>query len=104
MRLARVRSSLSRKKRLLFWSILSFIPVLTLELGLRVYSAFQVGPSMLFYGTRVAHKNGDVHSGDMSMYDGYFKYYPHQERFTRDCETGRLIRVTINSSGFRGRE
>src|SRR5262245_44239882 len=104
MRQASARTSLSRKKRLLFWLILSCVPVLTLELGLRVYFAFQVGPSMLLYGTRLAHKNGDVHSGDMSIHDTYFKYYPHQERFTRDGETGKLLRVTINSSGFRGRE
>src|SRR5262249_35329882 len=104
MRHAPLSSSLPLRKRLLFWSILLLLPVLLLEVGLRLYFAIQVGPSMLFYGTRLAHKNGDVHSGDMNIYETYFKYYPHQQRFTRDCETSRLIRVTINGSGFRGRE
>ena len=76
-----------------------------LESGLRAYFAFQLGSSVLFYGTSLnRQKSGDAHSGDMNLRDKYFKYHPHQERFTRDKETGRLIRATINSSGFRGRD
>jgi lysophospholipase L1-like esterase len=95
----------SRKTRLLFWVVILIIPVVTLELGLRAYFAFQLGPSMLFYGTSLnREKSGDAHSGDMNLLGEYFKYHPHQERFTRDQRTGRLIRATINASGFRGKD
>ena len=94
---------LSLCKRLLFWLILVTVPVLSLELGFRAYFAYQLGSGVVFYGTRLnREKCGDAHSGDMNLLGGYFKYHPHEERFTRDKESGRLIRVTINSSGFRG--
>ncbi|MFQ5510413.1 MAG: SGNH/GDSL hydrolase family protein [Candidatus Krumholzibacteriia bacterium] len=92
-------------KKLLFWAIIVAVPLGTLELGLRTYFAFQLGSSMLFYGTRLnRQKSGDAHSGDMHLHDNYFKYHPYEERFTRDHESGRLIRATINGSGFRGRD
>ncbi|NIO29579.1 MAG: hypothetical protein GTO29_13610 [Candidatus Latescibacteria bacterium] len=105
-RKARIKfSTLSWKKRILFWLIIIAIPVVSLELGLRIYFAYQLGSSMLFYGTSLnRQKCGDAHKGDMNFLHKYFKYHPHQERFTRDQETGRLIRATINSSGFRGRD
>ena len=97
--------TLSRAKRLLFWMIIFAIPLVTIEVGFRVYFARQLGSSMLFYGTRFnRQKSGDARSGDMHILDKYFKYYPHQERFTRDYETGRLVRATINKRGFRGRD
>jgi lysophospholipase L1-like esterase len=97
------RPTLSWKKRLLFWLIILAVPLLALEVGLRVYYSFQLGPSILFYGTSLnREKSGDAHSGDMNLREGYFKYHPHEERFTRDHETGKLIRVTINGEGFRG--
>ncbi len=98
-------STLSWKKRLLFWLVILAIPVVTLELGLRVYFANQLGSSILFYGTSLnRQQSGDAHSGDMNIQGKYFKYHPYQERFTRDHETGRLLRATINKSGFRGRD
>ncbi len=85
-------------KRLLFWLVVLAAPLFALELGLRTYFAFELGSSTFFYGTSVnREKGGDAHSGDLHLLDGYFKYHPHQERFTRDRESGRLIRVTINS-------
>lgn len=96
-------SSLPLCKRFLFWLILVSIPLVALELGLRAYMASQLGSSLFFYGTRLnREKCGDAHSGDMNLLEGYFKYHPHEKRFTRDKESGRLIRVTINSNGFRG--
>ena len=90
---------------MLFWMVTLTIPAAMLEAGLRVYFAFQLGSSTLFYGTSLnREKSGDAHSGDMNLLEGYFKYHPHQQRFTRDRQTGRLIRATINSSGFRGRD
>jgi hypothetical protein len=96
-------SRVSLGKKLLFWLVILAIPIVALEFGVRTYFAFQLGSSMLFYGTRLnREKGGDAHSGDMHILDGYFKYHPHEERFTRDKESGRLIRASINSSGFRG--
>jgi lysophospholipase L1-like esterase len=98
-------STLSRWKRLLFWPVILVIPVMALEVGFRIYFAHQLGSSMLFYGTSLnREKSGDAHSGDMNVLGSYHKYHPHQERFTRDYETRRLIRATINGRGFRGRE
>ena len=88
---------------MLFWLVILAIPLATLELGWRAYFAFHLGSSILFYGTSLnRQKSGDARSGDMNLRDGYLKYHPHQERFTRDRQTGRLIRATINGSGFRG--
>jgi lysophospholipase L1-like esterase len=96
---------LSRGKKLCFWVILLTIPLAILEVGTRAYFAHELGSSLFFYGTRLnQEKGGDAHSGDMNLLDGYFKYHPHEKRFTRDKETGKLIRVTVNSRGFRGPE
>jgi lysophospholipase L1-like esterase len=95
----------SGPKRVLFWLILCAIPLVALEGGLRAYFAYQLGSSILFYGTPLnREKGGDARSGDLHILDKYFKYHPHQQRFTRDHETGRLVRATINKSGFRGRD
>jgi len=94
---------MSPAKRLLFWLVIVVIPLAGLELGARTYFAYQLGPSLFFYGTSLnREKHGDAHSGDMNFHDGYFKYHPHEERFTRDKERHGLIRVTINGEGFRG--
>jgi lysophospholipase L1-like esterase len=95
----------SGPKKFLFQLILVAVPLLAIEFGVRAFFAYQLGPSMLLYGTRFnSEKSGDAHSGDMNLLDGYFKYHPHEERYTRDKETGRLIRATINAHGFRGDE
>ncbi len=92
-------------KAALFWLIIVALPFLVLEGGARAYFAYQLGPSMLAYGTRLNRQtSGDAHSGDMNLLAGYFKYHPHEERYTRDKESGRLIRATINARGFRGEE
>src|SRR5262249_9794533 len=90
---------------LLFWCILLLVPLFALEVGTRVYFARELGSSLLFYGTSLnRERGGDSHSGDMNLLDGYFKYHPHERRFTRDKESGRLIPVAINTRGSRGRE
>jgi lysophospholipase L1-like esterase len=97
--------TLSWKKKLLFWFIIAVIPLASVELGFRVYYAHELGSSFLFYGTRLnRERSGDAHSGDMYIKERYFKYHPHQQRYTRDHETGELIRASINSRGFRGAE
>ncbi|HET6349237.1 MAG TPA: hypothetical protein VFH88_09155, partial [Candidatus Krumholzibacteria bacterium] len=98
-------SSPSLLKKVLFWCVLLVLPLFALELSTRLYFAHQLGSSLLFYGTDLNRERGDdSHSGYMNLLDGYFKYHPHEKRFTRDKETGRLIPVGINSRGFRGRE
>jgi len=98
-------STLSWKKKSVFWLVVLAIPFLVLELGARAFFAYQLGPSMLLYGTSFnRQKSGDTTSGDLNLLAGYFKYHPHEERFTRDKETGKLIRATINAQGFRGHE
>jgi lysophospholipase L1-like esterase len=94
---------ISPAKRVLFWLVIVLTPLVGLELGARTYFAYQLGSSLFFYGTRLyREKHGDAHSGDMNFYNGYFKYHPHEEGFTRDKERHGLIRVTINGEGFRG--
>lgn len=48
----RVIPSLPWKKRLLFSSFALLVTLLILELGIRAYFAYKVGPSVLLYGTR----------------------------------------------------
>ena len=97
---------LSWRKRFLYSLIMLAIPLLTLEVGLRALFAYQEGFSVMLYGTQFYHKqmNEDPHVGTMNHHEAYWKYFPHQERFTRDRETGNRIPVTINSHGFRGKE
>ena len=45
---------LSWKKRIVFYSLLVLIPLLTIELGFRVLAAARVGPGAFLYGTRWA--------------------------------------------------
>src|SRR5512135_2420602 len=95
----------SALKRFLFWCALLALPLFALELATRIFFAHQLGGSLLFYGTRFnEERGGDSHSGDMNLLDGYFKYHPHERRFTREKESGRLIPVGINGRGFRGPE
>jgi lysophospholipase L1-like esterase len=97
---------LGRGKKLLYSLLMMIIPVLVLELGLRALFAFQVGPSVLLYGTSAYHQvmNGDASLRTMLHHVNYWKYYPHQIRYTRDKEHGGVIRAGINSFGFRGPE
>ena len=99
-------TKLSRKKRFLYSLVILAIPLLTLELGLRTLFAYHEGFSIVLYGTRFHRKqmNEDAHVGTMNHHEAYWKYYPHQQRFTRDKETGKRIPVMINSNGFRGKE
>jgi len=99
-------AKLSRKKRFLYSLFLLAIPLLALEFGLRAFFAYQEGSSILLYGTRFYRKqmNEDPHVGTMNHHETYWKYYPHQERFTRDRENGKRIPVTINNNGFRGKD
>ncbi|MBU0741529.1 hypothetical protein KKG45_04420 [bacterium] len=99
-------AKLSRKKRFLYSVTLVVIPVLALELGLRAVFAYHEGSSILFYGTSFYRNqmNGDPHLETMNHREAYWKYYPHQQRYTRDKETGKRISITINNHGFRGED
>lgn len=104
-RAPRQSSRPSWKKATLFWLVILVLPLLVLEGGVRAYFAYELGPSMWLYGTRFNRvKSGDATSGDMNLLHGYFKYHPHEERYTRDKDSHRLVRATINGEGFRGPE
>jgi hypothetical protein len=98
--------SMGRGKKLLYSLILLIIPLLVFEIGLRIFFALHVGPSVLYYGTSLYHQEmqGDASIRTMSHRSKYWKYYPHQIRYTRDKENGGVIRAGINSFGFRGHE
>jgi lysophospholipase L1-like esterase len=96
------------------------------ELALRAYFATQIGPSVLFYGTRwqrnwveappqlendpfagspQSHKNtvGDGRSYTPGS-TGYSKYFPHEKKWTQRPDGTGALRVTINNHGFRGED
>ncbi len=102
---ARELPHVSRMKKVLFWGIMLCLPLLVMEVGVRTFFAYQLGPGVLFYGTSLnRERDGDVRSGDMNLLGEYFKYHAHEKRYTRDKETGHLIRAGINARGFRGPE
>jgi hypothetical protein len=103
---------------------------LLLELALRGYFALQVGPRVLAYGTpwyRNAfseHRKEELiqqHARELVGWDasesaldtvskhnnlqrGYFKFFPHETKYIKDIDSGKILPVTINSHGFRGKE
>ena len=81
---------------------------LLLEVGIRVYFSFRVGPDVLLYGThwhRVATQARFMRGQNVFEHEnkkaGYSKYFPYQAR--RDVDfTGEAFDVFINGHGFRG--
>lgn len=117
----------SRPKRALFSLILVLLVLGVFEAAARVYVGWQIGPSVLFFGTRWSHEVvamapersavlRDVYQRGLRGYDdanhnvrqhqnargGYSKYFPHQLRTTYDADTGEKYPVRINDRGFRG--
>ncbi len=86
----------------LFWSFL------LLELGVRAWFSFRVGPDVLLWGTQwhrdrwqqkfMRGQNVFEHNNAQT---GYSKYFPNQKRSDVDS-SGATFAVTINSRGFRG--
>ena len=99
------------------------------EAGARVYFAFVIGPRVLLYGTDwyrnidpstrqkrgwVSEVERQVAAKEFARKDtvevhgqglgGYSKFFPNEIKTTKNPDTGERIPVTINSSGFRGRE
>ena len=129
---AAARRAPSRRllKKLLLSSFAVVLTIGVVELGLRVYFAFTVGPSVLLYGTpfnrtrmrstaattsnearnRILGMTQDEWRANktvMNHEEGpgeYTKYRSHQKRVDFDVETGEKFDVTINSRGFRGRD
>jgi lysophospholipase L1-like esterase len=105
-------------------SVLLALPMT--ELGFRIVLAAKIGPSLLFYGIPGTQREvHDAVSGMRSIrplkrpeessnvqtafFPGdkrgrYFKYGPHQVRYTVDTATREQIPIGINSRGFRGPE
>ena len=98
----------------LFALILIVFFGVTLELGLRVYFAYRVGPVLFLYGIQ-PNKEHPVVSWRHKTYDdrtvrlqenklpGYSKFFPHQIRQDAD-ETGEFFKPRINNHGFRGED
>ena len=109
---------------------MTLIVAVLLELLVRVYFSFQVGPRILAYGLP-SHRNefGDqrqeqlieVYDRETEVWDrdeatlntvythenvqgGYLKFFPNEKKFHKDVDTGELFPITINSHGFRGDE
>ncbi|MEW6270143.1 MAG: SGNH/GDSL hydrolase family protein [Thermodesulfobacteriota bacterium] len=104
----------------------ALLSVAAAELAVRVWFATQIGPSLLFYGTRW-HRNwveappapeGDPLAGSPQKHanvvgdarpytsgvTGYSKYFPHERKWTQRPDGGGALRVRINNHGFRGED
>lgn len=102
---------------------------LAAEVALRGYFATIIGPSVLWYGTdyhrasvdgttehsplardllhrRLRGEGDEFHNVRQHDFEAgnYTKYFPNEERYTYDADTGQVYTVKINSRGFRGAE
>ena len=100
------------------------------EFLLRIYFAYEITPRVLLYGTdkyentfgadrqrlleeqydkeiteweKREQESNTVYHQDREM-GGYRKFFPNEEKYHRDAETGELFRIKINSRGFRGED
>ena len=100
------------------------------ELLLRGYFAYEISPRVFVYGTKLYENTfgsnrqkileeqydrevtewskreqeaNTVYHQDREM-GGYRKFFPNEEKYHRDAETGELFQIQINSRGFRGPE
>ena len=99
------------------------------EIAARIYFALDIGPRVLLYGTdwyrnvergegerrpwltenelvvagqESARKDSVEHHG-LELVD-YNKFFPRENKSTKDVDTGDRISVTINENGFRGND
>lgn len=84
----------------------AIVTVLLLEVGLRAFTAWELGAHHLLYGTRFHFKHGDEErtvgqTGETAR--GYLKYAPYQVVRDKD-QHGRTFTARINNHGFRGRD
>ncbi len=118
------------QNRFFYGVYLLLIVLLLLEVGLRTYFALETGPRIFAFGTPwYRNEFGDRRRGQITqVFDreardweqdeetlntvythenekgGYLKFFPHEEKFHKDVDTGEVFAVTINSHGFRGEE
>ena len=116
------------RSRLLYGLYLALAAVLLLEMALRVWFAFEVGPRVLAYGTpwhlnepqtdrkdriwqkyeREAEEWAEGEARHNTIYKQgnlvgrYRKFFPYEAKYHRDIDTGEVFQVTINSHGLRG--
>jgi len=99
------------------------------EAATRIYFASQIGPRVLLFGTDwyrnvdppeaekrvwVTDKESQVAEKESSRKDsvenhgqnlgGYTKFFPNENKSTKDVDTGERIPVMINAQGFRGKD
>jgi lysophospholipase L1-like esterase len=76
-----------------------------MEVAVRLYAAYELGPWHLLYGTRFHFKHGDDRT--VSQMDGrtirYLKYTPYQEIKDKD-QNQNYFAPRINNLGFRGKD
>ncbi len=119
---------MSGKLKYILW--LTLVVAILLEVLLRVYFSFQVGPRVFAYGLP-SYRNefGDlrqeklieVYDEETEVWDkdeatlntvytheseqsGYLKFFSNEKKFHKDVDTGEAFPITINSHGFRGEE
>jgi hypothetical protein len=106
------------------------VVALLLELTLRGYFAWRIGPRVLAYGTpwyrnaisehrkeelirqhaleRTGWHEYERTLNTASTHDNdrreYFKFFPNEKKYIKDIDSGQIFPVTINSQGFRGKE
>ncbi|HWF60504.1 MAG TPA: SGNH/GDSL hydrolase family protein [Nitrospira sp.] len=103
-------AQVSRIKRGSFYVAMVLISLLVVEAGFRAVLAFQVGPSVLYYGTRFQRQNVPAATNNHTVMQhentqqGYTKFFPHELKIDHDPATNETFRVSINSQGFRGGE
>ncbi len=98
-------------------AIILGLSFLVVEVALRLFLAYKVGPEYLYYGTKwsksgfegttermqLIEKKQSV-AGQPEMVLRYSKFFPNQERFDRHPITNKYYSVRINNKGFRGKD
>lgn len=99
------------------------------EAAMRIYFAWGIGPRVLLYGTewyrnverpeqerrfRLSDKEAQIAAQEKARKDtveahgqdlgGYTKFFPKENKSTKDVDTGERIPVAINTQGFRGKD
>lgn len=106
-------------KKIIFYLMLVIIPLIAIELGLRIFFAVKVSPNVLLFGTpwfntkwqqkfddrgyslrRAKNEKANVMWHDNYL-NNYSKYYPREERTDHD-ENGKKFVIKMNNLGFRG--
>lgn len=116
--------------KLVFSIYLVLAVLVLLEISMRGYFAWQIGPRVLAYGTPwyrhafAEHRKEQLKTqyrrelenwnakereiDSVGRHDnrkgGYFKYFPNEAKYIKDIDTGEIFSVTINSHGLRGKE